>query len=135
MGILDNAKQVAEAVHEIHNLELYQRVLSLHSDIIALVEDNNQLRGKVTELQNTLTLQEKMTHKPPFYFQEGDPTPFCQPCWEANKLAVHVIFSHDSVYETRWDCPTCKQMFLIRKNVPRPGQVMPDSSGDQSWMR
>jgi hypothetical protein len=27
MGILDNAKQVAKAVGEIHNLELYQRVL------------------------------------------------------------------------------------------------------------
>jgi hypothetical protein len=34
MGILDNAKQVAKAVEEIHNLELYQRVLGLHSDII-----------------------------------------------------------------------------------------------------
>ncbi len=29
MGILDNAKQVAKAVEEIHNLELYQRVLGL----------------------------------------------------------------------------------------------------------
>jgi len=40
MGILDNAKQVANAVEEIHNLELYQRVLGLHSDIIELVEEN-----------------------------------------------------------------------------------------------
>ena len=29
MGILDNAKEVAKAVEEIHNLELYQRVLGL----------------------------------------------------------------------------------------------------------
>ncbi len=36
MGILDNAKEVANAVQEIHNLELYQRVLALHSDIIDL---------------------------------------------------------------------------------------------------
>jgi hypothetical protein len=47
MGILDNAKQVAKAVEEIHNLELYQRVLGLHSDIIELVEENNHLRGKI----------------------------------------------------------------------------------------
>ena len=50
MGILDNAKQVARAVEEIHNLELYQRVLSLHSDIIELVEENSRLRNENSEL-------------------------------------------------------------------------------------
>ena len=39
MGILDNAKEVAKAVQELHNSELYQRVLGLHSDIIELVEE------------------------------------------------------------------------------------------------
>jgi regulator of replication initiation timing len=51
MGILDNAKQVAKAVEEIHNLELYQRVISLHSDIIELVEQNNGLRDENKELK------------------------------------------------------------------------------------
>jgi regulator of replication initiation timing len=51
MGILDNAKQVAKAVEEIHNLELYQRVLGLHSDIIELVEENNRLRNENVELK------------------------------------------------------------------------------------
>ena len=51
MSILDNAKQVAKAVEEIHNLELYQRVLGLHSDIIELVEENNHLRGEIAELK------------------------------------------------------------------------------------
>jgi hypothetical protein len=46
MGILDNARQVAKAVEEIHNLELYQRVLGLHSDIIELVEENNNFEMK-----------------------------------------------------------------------------------------
>jgi regulator of replication initiation timing len=83
MGILDNAKQVAKAVEEIHNLELYQRVLGLHSDIIEIVEENNRLRGENAELNKKLRLREKMDFEEPFYFQEGDETPFCPSCWEA----------------------------------------------------
>src|SRR5215470_14964008 len=77
MGILDNAKQVAKAVEEIHNLELYQRVLSLHSDIIELVEENNRFRDENKDLKATLALTREMIFKPPFFYQEGDPTPFC----------------------------------------------------------
>jgi regulator of replication initiation timing len=57
MGILDNAKQVAKAVEEIHNLELYQRVLGLHSDIIELVEENNRLRAENAELRSKKTFK------------------------------------------------------------------------------
>src|ERR1700691_1707957 len=115
MGILDNAKDVANAVHEIHNLELYERVLSLHSDIIGLVEENNSLRDKNEELTKTIALTKAMTFREPFYYQEGDRTPFCASCWEAKKAAIHVVFAFDNRDATRWDCPSCKHPYVIRK--------------------
>jgi hypothetical protein len=115
MGILDNAKEVANAVHEIHNLELYERVLSLHSDIIGLVEENKALREKNEELAKTIALTKAMTFAEPFYHQKGDKTPYCASCWEAKKAAIHVVFAFDKSEATRWDCPSCKQMYLIRK--------------------
>ena len=60
MGILDNAKQVAKAVEEIHNLELYQRVLGLHSDIIELVEENIRLRDENTALKKQQEIKGKL---------------------------------------------------------------------------
>ena len=51
MSILDNAKEVAKAVQQIQNLELYQRVLALHSDIIELVEENKRLRDENEDLR------------------------------------------------------------------------------------
>jgi regulator of replication initiation timing len=60
MGILDNAKEVAKAVQEIHNVGLYQRVLAVHSDIIDLVEENNRLRDENKELSKTVALKQKM---------------------------------------------------------------------------
>src|SRR5882762_5454913 len=103
MGILDNAKQVAKAVEEIHNLELYQRVLSLHSDIIELVEENNRLRDENEELTKAVSLKQKMIFTEPFFYQEGDHTPFCPACWEAKTTSVHVLFNYESQHEARWD--------------------------------
>ncbi len=60
MGILDNAKQIAEAIHDIQNLELYQRVLALHSDIIAMVDDNLKLRNENADLKKRLEIRGKL---------------------------------------------------------------------------
>ena len=37
------AKDVAQAAHQIKSLELSQRIANLHSDIVALVEENVRL--------------------------------------------------------------------------------------------
>ena len=135
MGILDNAKQVAKAVEEIHNLELYQRVLSLHSDIIELVEQNNRLRDENKELKETVALTKAMIFRPPFFYQEGDPTPYCPACWEGNHKAAHLMYSHEEETCIRWDCPTCKHMYLIKKDVPpRRNNMTPGAySGEHGW--
>jgi hypothetical protein len=137
MSILDNAKEVAKAVHEINNLELYQRVLNLHSDIIALVEENNKLRDQNKDLAKTVALKQAMKFDEPFYFQDGDKTPYCASCWESKTVAVHVVFGHNNEREIRWDCPTCKHMYLVRKSrEPRttPRRFDPGSGGPNDWM-
>jgi hypothetical protein len=137
MSILDNAKQVAAAVQEINNLGLYQRVLGLHSDIIELVEDNNRLRDENKALKDTMALTKKMIHRPPFFCQDGDPTPFCPACWEGERKAVHLLYSHEEETCIRWDCKTCKQVFLINKpQGARQTTIEPTGYfGEHSWMR
>jgi regulator of replication initiation timing len=133
MGILDNAKQVAESVHEIHNLELYQRVLNLHSDIIAIVEENNRLRNENGELSKTISLRKDMNFKEPFYYRDGDETPYCAACYEAKDKAIHLTF----VSETRWDCPSCQHNYFLKKNMPSQPTTahrMPYGRGPNSWM-
>jgi regulator of replication initiation timing len=120
MSILDNAKQVAKAVEEIHNLELYQRVLNLHSDIIELVEENNRLRDEVTELKQKLELRAKMKFERPFYFQEGDATPHCAGCWEVKKQAIHAVKQWEEQGETKWECPACKQGYKVGTHRSHP---------------
>lgn len=138
MSILDNAKGIAQAVHEINNLELYQRVLGLHSDIIELVEDNIRLRDENADLKKKIQLREDMKFKAPFYYREGDDTPFCPSCFESNKHeAVHVTFIFDNDRDTRWDCPSCNHTYMISK---RRGRGVPDfefggGPNSEDWMR
>ncbi|MGE0406947.1 MAG: hypothetical protein AB7O65_11660 [Candidatus Korobacteraceae bacterium] len=114
MGILENAKQVASAVQEINNLELYQRVLNLRTDILDLVEENKRLHDENDQLKRTLAVRAQMIFKEPFYYQDGDATPFCPACWEVQQTTVHVVMRYRNETETRWDCPGCKQMYLIK---------------------
>ena len=114
MGILEDAKQVASAVHEINNLELYQRVLNLRTDILDLVEDNKRLHDENADLKRTLATREQMKFSEPFYYQDDDRTPFCPACWETKQTAVHAFMVCRTETDTRWDCPSCKHMYLIK---------------------
>jgi regulator of replication initiation timing len=137
MGILDNAKDVAKAVHEINNLELYQRVLNLHSDIVSLVEENVSLRDENKELKESLRLKGEMKFQAPFYFREGDETPYCGACFESKTQAVHVVHSYDNKDgSTDWNCPSCKHHYTnvgIRRS--RHPQSLPFTGGSGGWMR
>lgn len=99
MGILDDAKEVANAVHEIHNLDLYQRVLALHSDIIELVEQNNRLRAENADLKKQQDINARLypVSRPRLAYHlrgdnetKGDDGPFCNICWDIDKKLVRM---------------------------------------------
>ena len=84
-------------------------------NIIELVEENNRIRGENQDLTSRIQLRTKMNFKEPFYFQDGDLTPFCPACWETKNTPVHVMFGYDGSEDSRWDCPSCKHMYLVKK--------------------
>ena len=133
MSILDNAKEIANSVHEIKNLELYGRVLDLNRGIMDLVEENRNLRAEVEGLKKKLQLREQMVFKEPFYFQEGDNTPFCPACWELKNDPIHLHFIHNSNSSARWDCKVCKNMFIDKKNRGVEGPQPPIPPGRYTW--
>lgn len=119
---MDNAKELATAVHEIKNLELYAKVLDLNRGIMDLIEENRQLHSETEDLRKKLQLREKMVFKEPFYFQEADQTPFCPACWELKNDAIHLVFQFNSEDAVRWDCKVCRNTFMDQKErgVQRP---------------
>src|ERR1700756_2662459 len=100
MSVLENVKVVADTVHEIKNMELYQRVLDIYGDVIKLLEENKKLREENAGLEKKLQVRGKMKFVEPYYLQEGDRTPFCPGCWESKGLAVHLHFEFDETHRT-----------------------------------
>jgi hypothetical protein len=121
-----------------NNHDLYKKLAELQTSVLGLQEENRELKDRVGQLTGQLSLKEKMHFTAPFYYQEGDTTPFCAACFEGKeRLAIHVEFSHNTDTETRWDCPFCRHMYLIRKGQryqpPTPGYG--SGGGNEGWMR
>jgi hypothetical protein len=137
MGILENFKDVLKIADAANNLDLYKKLAELQTSVLGLQEENRELKDRVGQLTQQVSLKEKMHFTAPFYYQEGDKTPFCAACFEGREhLAIHVTLVFDDSSETRWDCPTCKYVYLISKGSrpqpPTPGYG--PAGGEHGWM-
>lgn len=124
MSILDNAKEVAKAVQEIHNLELYQRVLGLHSDIIELVEENNRLRAENEDLKKKKDIGRRMrigndrgVHVY-YLLNEGgqrEDGPFCTVCWDIDQKLVRPFSYQNDDGRVGYICQYCRDHRTARR--------------------
>ncbi len=140
MGAVENVKEIADLIGKFHDIELNRRILKLEEEVLDLTRDKRRAEEKIEELEKTLRLKKELNFKEPFYWLEGDKTPFCPACWEGKNQAVHVVFVFEQEKVTRWDCPACKHMYMVKKNrgfepTERSGRDYGGGGGPQGWMR
>lgn len=124
MGVIDDVKEVGDLIKKYNDIELNRKIVNLEGEVLDLTRDKRRLESKVDELTAVVEMKQNLVHKPPFHWLEGDPTPYCSPCWENQKKAIHVIFESDTDERMRWDCPSCKHVYLIKKNdAPHQGSA------------
>ena len=116
MGLVENFKDLFKLAGAANNLDLYKNLSELQTRVMELEEENNRLRTDKKDLEEKLRLAERMTFKEPFYYQDGDETPFCPSCWECKNSAAHVIFRYNRPNEICWDCPVCKTVYQVKKD-------------------
>jgi thymidine phosphorylase len=112
MGIIENAKEVADLVKRIGDIDLYRKIIELEGEIIELTRQNRNQQEEIEELKKLVNKKQDMKFVKPFYYIDGDHQPFCPKCWEVNALSVHLT---GPVYVTsgpRYDCPNCKSFFI-----------------------
>lgn len=102
MGVVDNVKEVADLVKKLGDIELYRKIVELEEEVLALNRDNRNLSDQVSNLQQKLSFSSKLTHKPPLYYAENDPAPFCPRCWENDQKPIHLVGQNN-----QYDCPLC----------------------------
>jgi hypothetical protein len=112
MGVLENAKEVADLIKKVGDIELYRKIVALEGEILDLTREKRQAEQKAEELERILSLKKELVFEEPFYWFTGDKTPFCAACWDSKSATVHLKHVPGGL-DTRWDCPVCKQTFVV----------------------
>ncbi len=111
MGILDEMKEVGDLIKKAGDIELYRRINKLEGEVIDLSRDKRRAEEKVEELERALRFKGDSKFKEPFYYLEGDKTPYCPVCWEDEHKAVHAVYRNTHNAIQYWDCPNCDAKF------------------------
>lgn len=110
MDILTRTKELAALVKKVGDIELYEKIVSLQSDIVDLSGERFKLLEKCKVLEEQLAFRTRLTYKHPYYIADGtDRGPFCAVCWDVSKLAVHLLGPEPQL-RTMF-CPNCKNRF------------------------
>ena len=116
MGIVDDVKAVAKTVQQIGNIELYQKILDLQSEIMEVVEENQSLKRRITELEEESRIRSELIVQDDCYWipqDSGHPDgPYCTNCWDVRGDLVRMWKSANPEYSS---CPNCKNAMLVRR--------------------
>jgi hypothetical protein len=118
MGVIENAKEIADLVKKIGDIDLYRKIVALEGEVLDLTREKREAEAKVEELERTLAFAKALQFKEPFYWLDKDETPYCASCWELKHDAVHVVKIWASGGKTRWDCPVCKNGIVVQSGNP-----------------
>jgi hypothetical protein len=139
MGVIDTVREVADLVKQVGDINLNRKIVTLEKEVHELTRTNIRLETLLTEAQELLQKRKDLKFREPFYYEDGDGTPYCPACWSANNIAVHLHFVFENQEDTRWDCPHCKHQYLVKKDRSirhERHQIEPyDGGGPDSWMR
>jgi hypothetical protein len=135
MSVLENMKEVAELVKKLGDIDLNRKIVNLEGEVLDLTRDKRRAEAKIEELEELLKTKQALKFKAPFFWSEGDNTPFCPSCWEGRITAVHLFLNSDNSERTVWDCPNCKHRYIVEKSPGRQRLQHSLEGGSNSWMR
>lgn len=118
MGVIENAKEIADLVKKIGDIDLYRKIVALEGEVLDLTREKRELEHKVEGLERVFAFTKTVAFQEPFYWVDADKTPYCAPCWELKHEAVHVVKIWSQDGKTRWDCPVCKNTCVVGSSNP-----------------
>jgi hypothetical protein len=124
MGVIENAKEVAELIKQYNNIELNRKIINLEREIADLQSANRKLEDELIEAKSDLAKRAAMHYRAPYYWQDGDETPFCAKCWEGkDNLPVHLPAPERVFAGIVRKCHHCKTDFWEERFKPQQHQV------------
>ncbi len=120
MSLIDTGKLVIQAIQESDNIAANRYVLEMQAEALDMQREHDRLIRHVQELEDKPALVDAMRFDQDsgLYFQADDETPFCQKCWEKQKVAAHLRYSPADEYTSAYfHCNVCEASY-DRRNLP-----------------
>jgi hypothetical protein len=133
MGIVENIKDAADLAKKVGDIELYRKIVHLEGEVMELTREKRQAEQKIEEFEKQLALKAVMKFERPFYFQEGDATPFCPRCFEKDTTAIHLFLSINRDDLKKWECRECNSGYRIEDPNYDSGHHVRGSSEPGPW--
>src|SRR5689334_18862908 len=105
-------REISRLLREEGKLDLFQRLLDVQQQLVQLGQENLGLANELANLKAQLKFSTGLKFVPPFYFADQDPTPYCANCWEAKRVAVHLVDTGPSSEGLRFECTNCNKVFF-----------------------
>jgi hypothetical protein len=109
VGAVENIKEVADLVKRFNDIDLNRRILTRENEVLDLSREKRRAEERVEELERAFEFKGKLTFRQPFYYLEGDATPYCPGCWESKKIAIHL--ARNPAFPIQRQCPACKHLY------------------------
>ena len=109
MSIIDNAKEIADLVKKVGDIDLYRKIVELQAEVVQLSTRNFELEKKAKDLEDDLHRKQSLAHVRLIYYADDDPIPFCPRCWEIDNKLIH-LFGPVKVTDPAvqfWQCLVC----------------------------
>jgi hypothetical protein len=95
MSIYEGLKEVVATIQKIDNIELYRQILDLQKEVLEVVSENTELKGKLAAAQEELSRKRELRFEFNAYWAgetlETAEGPFCAPCWDTKKQLVRML--------------------------------------------
>ena len=115
LGMITNAVALASKAYDVakkaNSLELQETMMSLREAVLEARDETLALRERVRELEAQKKADAEMNFELGVYWKVSDGQkdgPYCQPCWDKDRLAIRVTTPDGDGY---WRCKICKNAF------------------------
>lgn len=130
MGIIDNAKELADLIQKAGNTDLYRRIVELQGEVVSLAGKNVQLETDLATAKSLLAQRAQMQYRDSYYWVAGDEVPFCPKCWEVDRIQTHLSPIKKMASGDERLCHNCNTRF---EEGPRRSVMFAVSAGPREF--